>query len=105
MGLDDYLLPKEEVKFQSKNNVQYGGKNYQVIVTDRRIILYARRGAIFKSDDVVTFKLSDVEGIKYKEEGLIGKRGIIEIQGKTKAKLMGSTSEMKTLYQQLLQFL
>ncbi len=74
MGLDDYLLPKEEVKFQSKNNVQYGGKTYQVIVTDRRILLYARRGAIFKSDDVVTFKLPDVEGIKYKEEGLIGKK-------------------------------
>ncbi|WP_297476115.1 hypothetical protein [Thermococcus sp.] len=42
------FFQKEEVKFQSKSDVQYGGKTYQVIVTDRRIILYARRGGYFQ---------------------------------------------------------
>jgi len=36
-------------------------------------------GLVFKSDDVVTFKL---EGIKYRETGIISKKGVIEIQGK-----------------------
>ncbi len=105
MPLEDYLLPGEEVRFQSKTTITYGGKRYSVIVTDRRLILYARRGAIFKRDDVVTAKLTDVQGIKYKEKGLIAKKGIIEVLGKTKLQLEGPAKEMKALYQQLLQFI
>ncbi|AEC51633.1 hypothetical protein PNA2_0717 [Pyrococcus sp. NA2] len=105
MALSDYLLPGEDIRFQSKSFVEYGGNRYQVIVTNKRIILYAQRGWIFKSDDVVTFKLEDIQGIKYKEEGIIGKKGIIEIHAKTIAKLSGPASEMKALYQQLLGFL
>ena len=105
MVLSDHLLPGEDIRFQSKSLVEYGGSKYQVIVTNKRIILYARRGLVFKSDDVVTFKLEDVQGIKYKEKGIIGKKGIIEIHSKTLATLSGPASEMKSLYQQLLGFL
>ncbi|MFA4645975.1 PH domain-containing protein [Pyrococcus kukulkanii] len=105
MALEDYLLPGEEIKFQSKTQVTYGDKLYTLVVTNKRIILYARRGLVFKSDDVVTFKLDELQGIKYRETGIISKKGVIEIQGKTKATLEGPAKEMKTLYQQLLQFL
>ena len=39
MTLRDYLMPGEEVKFSSRRNVRYGTKAYQVILSDRRILL------------------------------------------------------------------
>jgi len=99
-------MPSEQVKFQSNFGVRFGGKIYQVVLTDRRVLLYARRGAVFKNDDVVTQKLEDLQGVKYREEGLIGKKGIIKIQSlKTEMDLSGSANEMKALYQQMMQFM
>lgn len=104
MPLDDYLLPKEEIKFQSEAGVNYAGKRYQVIVTDSRLLLYARRGMVLKRDDVVTEKLSDIQ-VKYKETGMLRKKGVIEVHGKTKYPLEGNPEEMKALYQSIIKFL
>jgi len=99
-------MPSEQIKFQSSFGVHYAGKIYQVVLTDRRIVLYAKRGAIFKTDDVVTQKTEDLQGVKYREEGLIDKKGIIKIQSmKTEMDLSGSAKEMKALYQQMMQFM
>ena len=106
MPLEDYLMPSEQVKFQSSFGVHFGNKEYQVVVTDKRILLYARRGMIAKSDDIVTQKLDQLKGIKYSEQGLIGKKGIIKIQSeKTEMDLWGSAAEVKALYQQMMQFM
>ena len=105
MPLEDHLLPGEEVQFRSTTRVKYGGKDYEVVVTNKRLILYARRGLVFKSDDVITQKLDEIQTIKYKEKGIIGKKGIVEVHGKTIMRLEGPASEMKPLYQRLLGFL
>lgn len=106
MALEDYLIPGEEVKYQSGGNaVQYGGKPYKLILTNKRILLHSTRGLIVKKDDVVTQKLEELQGVKYKEKGLISKEGVIEIQGKTVIQLSGSAASMKTLYQQIMQFI
>lgn len=106
MVLEDYLQPGEEIKFQSTGAVRHGNKPYQVVMTDRRILLYARRGLVSKSDDVVTQKFADLQGIKYSEKGLVGKTGTIHIQGlKTDMQLTGSAAEVKALYQSMMQFL
>lgn len=75
MALEDYLMPNEEIRFQSNTYVGYGDKLYQVILTDKRLILYAKRGLLFKSDDVVSWKLEEIQGLKYNEQGIIGKKG------------------------------
>jgi hypothetical protein len=85
--------------------VRYGVKKYHVILTDRRLLLYAQRGVLFKNDDVITQRLDELQGIKYSEEGIIDKKGSISIEGKTRMKLEGSAKEMKALYQQMMQFL
>jgi hypothetical protein len=103
--LEDYLMPGEEIKFQSTGGVKYGEKLYHVILTDRRILLYAQRGMIVKNDDVVTQKLDELQGIKYSEEGIIGRRGTIHIEGRTKMDLHGAAAEIKVLYQQMMQFM
>jgi len=80
-------------------------KKYHVILTDRRLLLYAQRGVLFKNDDVVSQKLDELQGIKYSEEGIIDRKGKIRIEGKTRMDLEGSAKEMKALYQQMMQFL
>ena len=105
MPLEDYLMPGEDVRFQSIEDVSYGGKRYQVILTNKRLILYAKRGLVFKNDDIVSWKLDEIQGVKFKETGLINKKGLLEVHGKTKVRFYGNAIEMKTLYQQLMEFL
>ncbi len=71
MPLEDYLEPGEEVLFKAP--VRYGKEHYTAYLTDRSIILYARRGALFKKDDVVRIKLKDVDEVQFKEEGILRK--------------------------------
>ena len=99
-------MPGEEIRFRSTGAVHYGKKAYQVLLSDRRILLFARRGAFFKSDDIVSQKLGDLQGIKYSEGGILGKRGTIHVQSqKAEMDLSGPAEEIKALYQQLMQFL
>jgi hypothetical protein len=104
MSFEDYLIPGEEVKFRSTTHVSFGKKDYQVVVTNKRIILYAQRGMVVKKDDLVMQKLDELHGVKFKESGLVKKTGTIDIEGKTKMQLSGPTAEVKALYQQIMQF-
>lgn len=106
MTLRDFLMPGEEIRFRSGRSVRYGNKSYQVILSDRRILLFAERGVLFKNDDVVSQKLDDLQGVKYSEHGIIDKKGIIRVQSfKTEMDLSGPANEIKTLYQQMMQFM
>jgi hypothetical protein len=105
LPLEEYLMPGEEVLFRSSSAVKYGAKPYRVVVTDRRVVLYASRGAVFKSDDVVAQKMEELTGVKYSERGVIGKKGIITIESRTRMDLVGPAGEMKALYQQMMRFM
>jgi hypothetical protein len=105
LTVDDYLTPGEELRFSSTAKVRYGSKHYQVYVTNKRLIMYARRGTFLKGDDVVSLPLDEMHGIKYKESGLLMREGILEFQGKTLVQLSGPPKDTKALYQQIIQFL
>ena len=106
MTLRDFLMPGEEIRFRSARSVRYGIKAYQVILSDRRLLLFARRGAFFKSDDDVSQRLEELQGVRYSEQGIIGKKGTIRVQGqKTEMDLTGPALEIKTLYQQMMQYM
>ena len=66
MPLEDYLMPNESIRYKSDFDVVYGDKEYTVVLTDIRLILYSRRGLLFKSDDVLTEAIKDIQGIEYK---------------------------------------
>lgn len=105
MALEDYLIPGEEIKFQSgTEKLIYGGKKYNLILTNKRFLLHSTRG-ITKKDDVVTIKLDELQGVKYRERGLISRKGVIEIQGKTLTQITGKAIQLKTLYQQIMHFI
>lgn len=101
LPLQDYLLPLENVKFSSKTSVRYGGKNYNVLVTDRRLILFAQRGHFLRSDDVVSERLDRIQGVEYSEKGLLSRTARILIQGISKIEVQGSPSELKALFQNI----
>jgi len=105
MPLEDYLTPGEQIRFQSRGGVHFGKSRYHVIITDRRILLYARRGLWAQNDEVVTQKTDDLHGVKYSEQGIIEKRGIITLEGKTRMDLWGPAIEIKTIYQQMMAFM
>jgi len=98
-------MPNEHIQYQSDFDISYAGKQYTVILTDIRLVLYSRRGLVFKSDDVVTEAIRDIQGIKYKEKGMIFKKSHLEIQSKSKIILEGDKVSIKALYQRLLPFL
>jgi hypothetical protein len=105
LPLEDYLMPHENIRYQSDFDILYAGKQYMVILTDIRLILYSRRGLVFKSDDVITEAIRDIQGIKYKEKGILLKKSYLEIQSYSKIILEGKQASIKTLYQRLLPFL
>lgn len=102
MVLDDFLLPAENIRFSSVEEIaEYGDKKYRVLVTDKRLILYARRGIIVRSDDIISERLDSLHGLKYFEKGLIFRSAVISIQGSLKMEIRGSTLNMKPLYHSL----
>ena len=102
MVLDDFLLPAENIRFSSKDEiVEYGEKKYKVLVTDKRLILYARRGTLVRSDDIVSERLDSLYGLKYFERGMLFRSAAISIQGSVKLEIRGSPSNLKPLYHSL----
>jgi hypothetical protein len=98
MTLQDFLLPLENIKFQSKTLIHYASKRYRVIITDKRFILYARRGHFLKSDDIISERLDSLNGLEYSEKGIIFREAKICLQGTTSIDIHGPVSELKPLF-------
>jgi len=99
-------MPTEQIRFHSTFGIHYGNKKYHAILTDRRILLYAKRGTLTKNDDVIMQNLDQLQTIKYQETGLVNKKGTIKIQGASaEMDLWGTAIEVKTLYQQMMHFM
>jgi|SRR5688572_16001762 hypothetical protein len=102
MVLNDFLLPAENVRFSSSEAIaEYGDKKYRVLVTDKRLILYARRGLLIRSDDIISERLDMLHELKYLEKGLVFRSAAISIQGSVKLEIRGSQSNLKPLYHSL----
>ncbi len=71
MPFNDYLMPDEKVQSKRSRFVNYCGKKYQMIKTNKRVLLYSKRGVVSKSDDVISVNLAELRGIKYTNNGLI----------------------------------
>lgn len=98
MPLQDFLLPQENVKFHSNSLVRYGDKRYKVLITDKRIILFAQRGHILKSDDIVSERLDRLQGLEYSEKGFLFKVSKISILGTTRLDIIGPSPELRPMF-------
>lgn len=104
--LEDFLLPQEVIQYQSKHDIQYGGEDYVLFITNRRIIGHRRKGFIFKKDRVFSVALEEVTNLRYDEQGLISKKGILLIETKTqKIPFEGKVKDVKVIWQEMQKFL
>ena len=105
MSLKDFLCPRENVKFQSTNEIIFGEKKYKVVITDMRLILYAQRGRFSKTDDIISEQIDKINGVEYFEKGFLFRRAKITVVGKSKIDIFGSAEELKLLYHMLQSFM
>lgn len=97
-------MANEQIRFRGRH-VYYGGKPYEIILTNKRLLLYAKRGLLFKKDDVISWKIDEIREIRYYEKGLVKKTGYIRLmEEKAQTDLYGPAKEMKTIYQRLMEF-
>ena len=100
ISLERLLLPDETIRFHASRRLKYGKSAYDAYVTNKRLVLYAKRG-LFGRDDFVAFNLRDVSSSKYHEEGLLPKRGFLTVAiGNTSAAIWGPPVDVKQLHMQ-----
>ena len=102
MVLEDFLFPGEIVIFQS-GKVKTLNDRFDFYVTDQRILLYRRRGVVFKKDRVVAERIEDIRTLHYNEKGIAKKKGILRIEtiSKKMEPLEGKVSDIKAIWQEL----
>ena len=98
VALADFLLPSENIEFMSDDDVSFGEKKYRVIITDKRFMLYSRRGLLFRSDDMISKRLDSISELQYREKGFLFGAATISVLSDAKLDLTGSPSKMKPLF-------
>jgi len=100
--LEDFLFPGEIVIFQS-GKVKTLNDHFDFYVTDQRILLYRRRGVVFKKDRVVAERIEDIQTLHYDEKGIAKKKGVLRIEtiSKKMEPLEGTVSDIKAIWQEL----
>ncbi len=101
MTLADFLLPAENIQLMSDEEVALGEKKYRVVVTDIRLILYSRRGLLFRTDDIISKKLGSISSLQYSEKGFLFSKATISIIADSRLDLHGRPEHMKVLHQLL----
>jgi hypothetical protein len=98
MTIQDILLPLENIIFRTRTKLVYSQRKYEVLITESRIVLYAERGRILKSCDVVCERLDALFGVEYSEKGTIFKAARMTLQGGNRVEIRGPVEEVKPLF-------
>jgi hypothetical protein len=98
MTVQDILLPSENILFRTRTKLQCPQGKYEVLITERRLVLYAEKGRILKTCDVICERLDTLVGVEYSEKGFIFKIARITLQGGNRVELRGLVQEVKPLF-------
>lgn len=99
MPLEDFLVPGEQIKFACKQDIEYADKKYNLIITNKRILLYKKRGIFNKCEDIICERVERLEGLEYKEKGGLSNLAKVSIKGGLKLDIKGSSKEIKDMFQ------
>lgn len=104
MPLEEYLFPKEVIKYTSTEGVHLekgDPTKYRFYITNMRIILYGRRGLMLKREQMISERLPDIGNITYRERGFF-KRGQVQIEtAGRKINISGKPHNLKAIYKEL----
>ncbi|PVX23165.1 MAG: hypothetical protein CW691_11410 [Candidatus Bathyarchaeum sp.] len=106
MVLTDFLYPGETIVFQSRKIASLND-NFFFFITDQRILLYRRRGVLFKKDRIISEKIENISTMKYGETGILRKRGIllIETYGKKMDPILGKVADIKAIWREMQKYI
>jgi hypothetical protein len=104
--LMDFLYPGETIIYQS-GKVYSLDDQFFFFITDQRILLYRRRGALFKKDRIVAERIEDIRTMDYHEQGVVRKRGVlcIETYSKKMGPISGKVEDIKGIWQELQKYI
>ena len=78
MPLEEFLFPKEAIKYTGTEKVEFEGSTYDFFITNFRMILHARSGLpLLKKERIVSEKLPEIVNMNYKEKGLAVKKAFL----------------------------
>ncbi len=100
--LEDFLFPGETVIFQS-GKVKTLREHFDFFVTDQRILLYRRRGVVFKKDRIIAERIEDIRTLHYYEKGIARKKGVLSIETMSKKMepIEGKIEDIKAIWQEI----
>jgi hypothetical protein len=104
--LTDFLYPGEEIVFQS-NKIESLNDHFFLYITDQRILLYRRRGVLFKKDRIIAERIENIRSMQYGEKGILRKKGVLHIEtlGKKMDPIMGKVADIKAIWQEMQKYL
>jgi len=102
MPLENYLLPNENVLYNSERPVSYMDKKFWVYITERRLILYRISGIIFKKEEVFTENLRNLKNLHFNQIGTIRKKGVLRILlTRDEIEIRGKLDDIRALFQHI----
>ncbi len=109
-GIDEYLLPDEIVNFEGEEKVMYDEsgsekkdskyveKEYEVYVTNKRIMLYRQEGWVFKDETAIVEEFNNIKSLTYEGSESDDGNAILNIESKTNQFfLKGPSKEIKNI--------
>ena len=104
--LKDFLLPNEAIRYRSPGKIRYLGDKFYFCITSQRILVYRRRGKVFKKDRIIAERLEAIENLSYNERGLVRKRGFLSVQTESKRMFFeGKIPDVKGIWQELQKYI
>ena len=104
--LKDFLLPNEAIRYRSPGKIRYLGDKFYFCITNQRILVYRRRGKVFKKDRIIAERLEAIENLSYNERGLVRKKGFLSVQTESKRMFFeGKIPDVKGIWQELQKYI
>ena len=106
MVLTDFLYPGETIVFQS-HKIESLSDSFFFYITDQRILLYRRRGVLFKKDRIIAERIEDIRTMQYSEIGVLRKKGVLHIETLSKKMdpIVGKVPDIKAIWQELQKYI
>lgn len=104
--LEDFLLPRETIRYKSPGKIRYLGEKFYFYITNRRILVYRSRGKVFKKDRAIAERLEAIKSLNYNERGLVRKKGYLSVETESKRMFFeGKIPDVKGIWQELQKYI
>ncbi|HLL77135.1 MAG TPA: hypothetical protein VK421_17920 [Pyrinomonadaceae bacterium] len=102
MALGQFLLPGEDVRYESSGSVRHGLTPYRLYLTGERLLLHSEGGPLGRKESVVAENLADVESLEYTEGGILSGRASLKVNfGHETISLSGEPDVLKEVWRNL----